>query len=164
MSFTKKGLSIFLLLFISRLIPHSPNFTSLIALNFYTPALLGLNFLPIFIISFVITDLFLGLHPTILFTWGSSIIIGLVALKFKKTLISRMLGVLISSFIYFFITNFGVWLVTDLYETSLAGVFQCYALALPFFSYTIISSLIFSTLIETIYFYKKEIKKLIMKI
>ena len=52
----------------SRFIPHPPNFTSLIALSFYIPALLGLRFLPALLLSFGLTDIIIGFHGTILFT------------------------------------------------------------------------------------------------
>ena len=65
------SLSIFFALATSRFIPHPPNFTSLLALAFYVPALLGARYLPALIISFVITDLFIGFHSVIFFTWGS---------------------------------------------------------------------------------------------
>ena len=45
-----------------RLLPHPPNFTSLLALSFYVPALLGVRYLPALIISFLITDFFIGLN------------------------------------------------------------------------------------------------------
>lgn len=64
-------LGIFLSLALSRFIPHPPNFTSLLALSFYVPALLGLNYLPILLISFAVTDFVIGYHTGTFFTWGS---------------------------------------------------------------------------------------------
>ena len=58
-------LNIFLALAISRFVPHPPNFTSLIALSFYVPLIFGLFYLPIVIISFALTDLFLVSSNTI---------------------------------------------------------------------------------------------------
>ena len=55
-------LGIFLSLALSRFIPHPPNFTSLLALSFYVPAILGLRYLPALLISFVITDIVIGYH------------------------------------------------------------------------------------------------------
>ena len=49
---------IFLILAASRFIPHPPNFTSLIALSFYVPAIMGRKFIIPLIFSFFITDLF----------------------------------------------------------------------------------------------------------
>ena len=56
------SLGIFLSLAITRFIPHPPNFTSLIALSFYVPAIFGLRYLPLVLISYVMTDLLIGLH------------------------------------------------------------------------------------------------------
>ena len=52
MDYLKISIGIFVLLAVSRFIPHPPNFTNLIALSFYVPALLGINYLPVLLISF----------------------------------------------------------------------------------------------------------------
>ena len=77
MNYLKVTVGIFLVLAASRFIPHPPNFTSLLALSFYVPAILGLSYLPVVMISFVVTDLFIGFHQVTLFTWGSVLIIGI---------------------------------------------------------------------------------------
>ena len=46
MNYLKVSTGIFLALAASRFIPHPPNFTSLLALSFYVPALLGIRYLP----------------------------------------------------------------------------------------------------------------------
>ena len=71
------SVGIFIVLAITRFIPHPPNFTSLIALSFYAPALFGVRFIPAVVLSFVLTDLYFGFHGTTLFTWGSVILVGL---------------------------------------------------------------------------------------
>ena len=62
MNYLKITIGIFLVLAASRFVPHPPNFTSLIALSFYVPAILGLRYLPVVIISFAITDIYFGFH------------------------------------------------------------------------------------------------------
>ena len=62
MKYFKISLGIFVVLAASRFVPHPPNFTSLLALSFYVPAILGLKFIPALIISFLITDLIIGFH------------------------------------------------------------------------------------------------------
>ncbi len=52
MNYLKISIGIFLTLALTRFIPHPPNFTSLIALSFYVPALIGIKYLPAVIISF----------------------------------------------------------------------------------------------------------------
>ena len=85
-------LGIFIALAITRFIPHPPNFTSLIALSFYVPLLFGIRFVPIVLISFVITDLIIGFHSTLFFTWGSVILIGLISKFFAMSLLKRLGG------------------------------------------------------------------------
>ena len=158
MTYIKVSIGIFLALAASRFIPHPPNFTSLIALSFYLPALLGVRFIPALILSFIITDFLIGFHATILFTWGSVIIIGLLSKYFVFSIYKRISGALIGAYIFFLITNFGVWSFGS-YGYDLNGLILCFTLALPFFGYTLISTLLFSAVIETIYrFFKLAFK------
>ena len=77
MNYFKISLGIFTALAVSRFIPHPPNFTSLLALSFYIPAFLGIRYLPALILCFVVTDLIIGFHGLVVFTWGSVILIGI---------------------------------------------------------------------------------------
>tara|TARA_B100000700_G_scaffold302867_1_gene373744 strand:- start:413 stop:898 length:486 start_codon:yes stop_codon:yes gene_type:complete len=153
MNYLKISLGIFLVLAASRFIPHPPNFTSLLALAFYVPVFLGLRYLPILILSFAITDLFIGFHGLAIFTWGSLIVIGLLPRYFYSGIISRVSGSLIGAFLFFLITNFGVW-TNGSYGYDLSGLILCYTLAIPFFAYNLISTFIFSGIFEGIYKYK----------
>tara|TARA_B100000767_G_scaffold273534_1_gene303939 strand:+ start:17669 stop:18133 length:465 start_codon:yes stop_codon:yes gene_type:complete len=141
---------IFLALAASRFIPHPPNFTSLLALSFYIPAILGVRFIPALVLSFVITDIFLGFHSVSFFTWGSVVIIGLFSKFFALDIKNRIKGALLGALLFFIVTNFGVWTLGS-YGYSINGIITCYSLALPFFAYSLISTIIFSAIIETIY-------------
>ena len=163
MNYLKVSLGIFLALAASRFIPHPPNFTSLLALSFYVPALLGIRYLPALLISFIITDFFIGFHNSALFTWGSIIFIGLLSRYFVKTLTLRISGSLVGACLFYLITNFGVWSLGS-YGYSLEGIILCYTLAVPFFAYTLISTFIFSAIIEAAYKYKSNYKKIDTKI
>ena len=143
----KIALAILIALSVSRFIPHPPNFTSLIALSFYIPAIFGIRYLPMLIISFVITDLIIGFHNVTFFTWGSVILIGLMSKFFIKNTTNRITGALIGACLFFIITNFGIWSLGS-YGYSFEGLIKCYTLAIPFFGNTLISTLIFSAVIE----------------
>lgn len=147
-------LGIFFSLAASRFIPHPPNFTSLLALSFYVPVLLGLKYLPILLISYAITDFIIGYHTGTHWVWGSIFLIGLVAPLFSKNLTSRMSGALSGACIFFIITNFGVW-ISGMYKISLEGFLLCYSLAIPFFAFSLISTLFFSVIIEVVYSFLK---------
>ena len=159
MNYLKITLGIFFVLGASRFIPHPPNFTSLLALTFYVPALLGIRYIPALLISFILTDLVIGLHSATFFTWGSVLFIGLISKYFVLSMTKRMFGALLGVCIFFIITNFGVW-SSGVYGLNLNGFIICYTLALPFFGYNLISTIIFSTIIETIYKYKNSILKI----
>ena len=162
MNYFKVTLGILVVLSASRFVPHPPNFTTLLALSFYIPAVLGARYIPAVIISLSFTDLIIGLHSTILFTWGSVLLIGIISKYFKKSLISRMFGALLGAIIFFVFTNFGVW-IGGMYGYTLNGFLTCYLLALPFFAYSILSTIAFSFIIEFIYksfkFYQKSFFK-----
>ena len=150
MQYLKFSIGIFLALAVSRFIPHPPNFTSLLALSFYVPAILGIKFIPALIISFLITDLVIGFHNLTLFTWGAVILIGLGSKFFLKNIVKRVSGSLLGACLFFIITNFGVWSLGS-YGYTLIGFITCYTLALPFFGYSLISTFIFSGIIEVFY-------------
>ena len=146
----KISIGILFALAASRFIPHPPNFTSLFALSFYVPALLGVRYFPILVISFLITDFFIGFHSVTLFTWGSVIFIGLNAKFFLQNIYTRISGALLGALIFYIITNFGVWSIGS-YAYTLDGLILCYTLAIPFFAYSLISTFIFSSIIEGLY-------------
>ena len=149
MKYLKISIGIFIALAASRFIPHPPNFTSLLALSFYVPALLGIRYLPALVVSFLITDFFIGFHTLTLFTWGSVILIGIYSKFFLSNVYTRVTGSLLGAFIFYIITNFGVWSMGS-YGYSLDGFILCYTLAIPFFGYSLISTFIFSGVIEGI--------------
>ena len=156
----KKNALIFVAIFTSlaasRFIPHPPNFTSLIALSFYVPVLLGVRYFPALLISFAITDLIIGYHSGTHWTWGSVFIIGIISVYFKGNHFTRIGGALTGAIIFFIITNFGVW-TTGMYGITLNGLIECYILAVPFFAYSLISTLLFSAIIEgTIKLFKSK--------
>jgi hypothetical protein len=147
MNYLKISLGIFFVLAASRFIPHPPNFTSLLALSFYVPAILGVRFIPSLIFSFFVTDIIIGFHSVTFFTWGSVVLIGFLSKFFTSSLEKRISGALLGACIFFIFTNFGVWSLGS-YEYSLEGFIACYTLAIPFFAQSILSTLIFSLIIE----------------
>ena len=149
MNYLKITIGIFIALSVSRFVPHPPNFTSLIALGFYVPAIIGIRYIPAVFVSFALTDLFIGFHQTILFTWGSLIIIGVMSKYFNSSIKNRAYGVFLSTILFYLLTNLGVW-VGGSYGYTLEGLLLCYYLGLPFFGYSLISTFLFSIIIEFI--------------
>ena len=150
MNYLKISLGIIAALAASRFIPHPPNFTSLMALSFYVPALLGVRYLPSLLIGFLLTDLVIGFHNVIFFTWGSVVLIALFSKFFTKNILNRIFGSLLGACSFFIITNFGVWTLGS-YTYTFQGLLVCYTLAIPFFTYSLISTFVFSGIIESIF-------------
>ena len=54
---------------------------------------------------------------------------------------------LISSVLFFAVTNFACWLSMDIYSLDWSGLAHCYAQALPFFRYTLTGDLTFAVIL-----------------
>ena len=167
--FINKNSSICLLIVLlvfSRLIPHPPNFTPIIAIVVLSGMLFKTFLISsfVFLVSMFISDIILGLHSNVIFIYFSLLVIGILfyyilnEINYKNLLVYSLLG----SLIFYLITNFAVWYNSNLYEKTLDGLIQCYILAIPFFSNTVISTIFFSYLTFTCvnklnnYFYIKK--------
>jgi hypothetical protein len=147
MNYLKVSICVFIALAVSRFVPHPPNFTSLLALSFYIPAIFGIYYILPLILSFFLTDIFIGLHNLVFFTWGSVILIGLISKYFYKSFFQRIIGTFFSSILFYIITNYGVWFLGG-YASSFDGLMQSYIMGIPFFKHTLISTLFFSIIFE----------------
>ena len=131
---------------LSRLVFHVDNFTPVIALALFGGVYLSKKqaiLLPL--ILFTVTDIILGFHKTMFFTWGSvALIVAIGFLVRRNKKFSTVLGGgLVSAVLFFIITNFGVWLVTGMYPLTMAGLSECYTVAIPYFRSSLLSTLIY---------------------
>ena len=131
---------------LTRLVPHPPNFTSTIAVATYFPILFGKKNILFVMAAFIISDLMIGFHSYIFWTWGSLLAIGLLS-KYFENISNRILTAASFSFLFFIITNFGIW-VSGQYEYSFQGIAICYFMALPFFAFNLASTIFYSFIIE----------------
>ena len=147
----------FLLLLIgiaSRFIIHIPNFTPVVTLALFSGTYLPKRYAVLFPLTLMmISDLFIGLHETILFTWGSVALISVLGLwiKHKRNPVTILSSSIISAVLFFVITNFGTWLVSNLYPLTLDGLKECFILAVPFFRATLLSTVVYAFVIFGLY-------------
>ena len=129
---------------LSRFLPHPPNFTPIAAIALLSSKGFTNRWVVFLIpiVSLFISDLFIGLHATIPFVYFSFILITLLGMYVKKI---NIVSVLLSSTIFFLVSNFGVWLLY--YPISTEGLAQCYTLALPFFLNTVLGDLVYGALL-----------------
>lgn len=149
----EKHLPLFLILAVataSRLLPHPPNFTPVTGIALFS----GIYFqgkkrfvLPVLIMA--ISDIFLGFHSTMPYVYGSFFAITLLGSVFLKELrVTRIIILsLSSSLLFYFVTNFGVWLATNMYEKSVAGLIESYVMGIPFLKNTIAGDLFYTSLL-----------------
>lgn len=96
--------------------------------------------------SMILSDAFLGFYPSMVYTYlAVAAIIGLGhRLRKQKTLGVVMGGSVLSSLLFYVISNFGVWLSGNLYALTGQGLIDCYVAAIPFLKNTLESTLLFS--------------------
>ena len=117
---------------VSRFLPHPPNFTPVIAIFMLSG---GLSLVPL-LITYLLTDAVLGFHSYMIWVYAS-----LFAVSYLQK------GPVISSILFFVITNFAVW-TSGYYGFDLQGLLMCYTMAIPFFINTLLSTMLFYHLIR----------------
>ena len=143
-----KGLLFFsVLIILSRIIPHPPNFTPLIAGAIFLPFMSQdkrvILTLPLALVF--ISDLIIGFHNTMLWTYSSFLLIGLIVLRFSKFDLKNLLGLsILSPTLFFLVSNFGVWSSSEMYSKDLLGLTESYIMAIPFYANSLISTIFFS--------------------
>jgi len=135
-----------------RLAPHPPNFTPIVALALFgatnfSNKMLG-TLLPL--VAMAISDLYLGFYSISIWVYGSFLTISLLG-HYWKTIKTK--NILMSSLVFFIVTNFGVWLTG--YPKTIEGFVLCYTLAIPFFINAIAGDLFFSYILKYSYSFTK---------
>lgn len=139
---------------VSRLVPHPWNATPLTAIALFGGTYLSKRFailLPLAIVA--VSDLFLGWHSTIPFTWGAFAVTGWLAwwIRVRPSAARIVAGSLLGSVIFFIVTNFGVWATQTLYPKTSSGLWECYVAGLPFFRNALAGDLIYTSVLFGMY-------------
>lgn len=139
-------IGIVILTIVSRFIPHPPNFTPVGGLALFSGSKIYSRFgffIPLS--AMFISDIFLGFHSIMIYVYLSFMIIFFIGRLIKKVGAGQiLLASCASSLLFFLITNFGVWLSTNMYLKNLNGLISCYVNGLPFFRNTFIGDLVYS--------------------
>ena len=138
-----------LMVVLSRLIPHPLNFTPIGALCLFAGAYIvdrRIWMLPL--VALLLSDFFIGFYEPIamLFVYlgfALSAFLGRFMLSEKRT--SYRLGgaAIASATLFFIVSNFGTWLTGMLYPVSIAGLIECYVMAIPFYGNTLMGDLFY---------------------
>ena len=149
MNYLKGIIFITFILVLSRIIPHPPNFT---------PILAGIIFLPFIkkdltfsvivpLAAMLISDLIIGMHSLMLWTYGSIMFLSCLTYYFNQDNILRIGSLaVISPMIFFLVSNFGVWITGSYYARDISGLMECYFNAVPFYASSATSCMLFTAL------------------
>lgn len=142
----------------SRLIDHQPNFAAIgglaIAIGFYSKSKwgwaipLGAMFLSDMVIGFYAPAVMASVYGGYALMWAFGRLASLHQQRFAMVTYT-----LLGATAYFLLTNAAVWAFTDLYSAGISGLSMSYAMAIPFFKWSLAGDLfylaIFVSVIET---------------
>jgi len=145
-------LFISIILALGRIIPHPPNFTPILATAIYTPYMVNDKWIAVLIplSAMFIADIIIGFHPYMLWVYGAiglSTLISNWSMRFNKKYIQLGVMAILSSILFFIITNFAVWAIWDYYPKTIDGLIICYIKAIPFFQNTLLGTIIYTAII-----------------
>lgn len=128
------ALSLIVVGILLRLAPHAPNFTPVAAIALFGGAYLNKRYaLIIPLVLMMVSDLIIGMHNVVLFTWTGFLFAAILGLwlREKKGISRIVVASLGSSIIFYLISNLGVWAM-GWYPKTLKGLMDCYIMGLPF--------------------------------
>jgi hypothetical protein len=141
-----------------RLLPHIPNFTPLGAFALFIGVFVARKYwwgllLPLF--AMFLSDLFIGFYDFRLMAvvYGSFLAytgFGILVAKRKSTA-TVLLGSMGGAVLFYLTTNFAVWAFSTWYPHTIQGLMLSYTLALPFFKYTFLGDLFFTSILFGVY-------------
>ncbi len=138
----------------ARFLPHPPNFSPVAAVALFSGSIFSSRWsLAVPLVIMVVSDMLIGLHPMILYTWGSFLLIAIMARgRLEQDSVSHVVGGSIAAAgLFFLITNFGVWAQGGLYAPTLQGLLDSYYNALPFFRNTVLGNLFYAPVLFVCY-------------
>lgn len=134
------GLSLMILW--ARLVPHSANFSPVLALCLVC-GFLGQGrwfgiVLPFSALLFA--DIRMGFYPGWMMTYMPLLLAIWVGTSMKFSWSSILGRGFVGAVLFFILSNLGVWKYSGLYSQDQEGLIQCFTLALPFFRTTLVST------------------------
>jgi hypothetical protein len=144
---------------LTRLIPHAWNLSPAYAMEFFAGArlrswhafaiplavrvLTDILLLPFHLPLITKPILYLTFMPFVYASVVINILLGRLVARTESPLRIGSLAI-VASVQFFLITNFGVWLGSDVYPATLGGLAACYLAGLPYYGPTLASYLVFS--------------------
>jgi len=138
-------ISLIVILAALRLFPHPPNIAPIAAMALFAGAHFDDRRLALLVplVAMLISDIVLGLHSSMFLVYLA--FMGTVAIGFwvkrNRSVLNITCAALISSMLFFLLTNFGAWMSLDIYPKTIEGLGAAYAAGIPFFRNTLVGDL-----------------------
>lgn len=156
-----------------RVLPHPPNVSPMTAICLFSGFAVGVRLLSFlipliviygsdFVINNTISRGFLSESTEIIWwsdfmfwTYGSYLLIIIIgAISFDKIKTKNVIRTaLISSLVFFLLTNFGSWISYPFYPKDATGLMMCFQAGVPFFRTSLLSDIAFSVVLFGAYRY-----------
>jgi hypothetical protein len=147
MTFKRAVLAIIILMAaFSRLLPHPPHFTTIMAMGLLGGVYFKNRQFAVIVplLAMLVSDIVLGFHGTLIWVYSSIVIISLCASMLKPKMLHLGGASLAGSMFFFIVTNFGVWMTSAFYPKTMTGLATCYAAGIPFLQNAVVGDLIYA--------------------
>lgn len=155
-------LVITLLAVVARILPHPPNVAPIAGLALYSGSRIGKSWAVAFpLIAMLISDYVIGFHDTVAYVYGSFFVIAVLGMVLRSNPKWGKVAIIsvVSSLVFFFITNFGVWRQGIMYPQNINGLLSAYWMGIPFLRNTLIGDLVYAN----VFFFGFQIVGLFVK-
>ena len=140
---------------LSRLLPHPPNFTPILAMGLAGGVMFGARWVAFVVplLALLLSDLALQALSGNGFYSGQWVVYLAVAGvcwlgTLTRVTVSGLIGSsVLASVGFFLVSNLGVWLSGTLYPATGAGLVACYVAAIPFLGNTLVSTLLYGAVL-----------------
>lgn len=147
----------------TRLFPHYPNFTAIGAMAVFGGSVIKDKKLAFLLPlgALLLSDVCLQLFTSTKGFYGTSqffvyaafiLITALATLMQKRSVAGIALAAVWSGAIFFIISNLGVWISSDFYPKTFAGLASCYWAAIPFYKNELFGNFILNSIMGNIFY------------
>jgi len=149
-----KYILVFLLIVVTSfsnvLLSNIPNFSPVASVALFSGFYLSNKKIALLvpIICMLISDYFIGFHSlmwAVYLSFSVTVVIGFLMKKANGKLI--FLNSIFSAVLFFIITNFAVWALGSFYSKDFTGLLTCFSMGIPFLKNTLLSAVIFSSIL-----------------
>ncbi len=139
-----------------RLIPHAPNFTPIAAIALFGGVYFSKRLAIVLPLgAMIISDIFIGFYDIKIMSavYGSFVLCAVLGIWLKSHKNWQTIGAsaILSSVLFFLITNFAVWAFSPWYAKTFSGIVQSYFMALPFFRNSLLGDLFYTAVFFAAY-------------